>query len=509
MTTPTGVSTNEVVEEVQALPSDQVEYLRRMGRESIYVLGRGVLGYRQVTRATHGAYCKFFEESPKLRRLGLMPRAHLKTTLATVTDSVRHGVRDPENCRILIINETFDGAADIVDEIKGHFEKNKLLRSLYPEAIPEKFAGPGVDWGRGSATLPRQRTVYKESTWMAAGVGTAVVGKHFPRIKVDDIIGFEASNSPAKMEEAKAFIRVIEPLLVNQATDIIDYTGTRWLLHDVYGYLMQFYKSRLAVFAREAIENGKIIFPEMHTMEEYQTLMDEAPDTWYSQYCNNPLAAGQIEFPNMVREFRFSLDGESVELIDPDKIKRYKISELNRYITVDPNGGERRAPDEAAISIQGITPDNDVVVLEDFGGRPTPSEFVDLIFEKAKRWDAHELGIEKVGMSTTYHYFNEKAREEDYHIHVVPLTPGRLDKRVRIRKRLEPVLRSKRLYALSTQTGIRGQIAHFPQTELIDRMDALAYGPELWRKPLRIEDEEENEKVLKLVMSRRSRRTGY
>jgi hypothetical protein len=46
---------------------------------------------------------------------------------------------------------------------------------------------------------------------MTIGVGGAITGFHFTRIKGDDLIGIEAARSPAKMKEAIDWTDNIEP----------------------------------------------------------------------------------------------------------------------------------------------------------------------------------------------------------------------------------------------------------------------------------------------------------
>lgn len=506
----TGLSLNETMEEVTAASDSQVAYLRQMARTNLYFMSKGVLGYKQVNERVHGAFCRFFESCEKLRRMGLMPRSHLKTSIATIADSIRLGISDPEDTRLLILNEGATGSVKILSEIRGHFERNKMLRHLFPDIVPDRFVGPGVVWSGEFANLKRN-SVYKEPTYTAAGVGTALVGGHYTRIKADDLVGFEALQSPAVMQATIAFYKTIEPLLSNQNVDIIDIIGTRWALHDLYSFIMEFYGTRLAVFVREAIENGEIIFPEMHTMEEYATLMKEAPLTWYAQYANNPLAGGATDFPQgAVQEYRFSLDGRRVILyLQSGKTKEFFLAELDRVILCDPNSGERTAPDEAAMVVTGVTPDDEVLTLDDFSGRPTPSEYVDLIFEKAKRWDTRVAGIEQVAAQSTKHYFEKKAEQEGFSVRVEPLKPRNREKLTRIRKAVEPVLKSRRLFCLTTQSKLRGQLDRFPQLSEFGLIDCLGYGPEVWRKGMRQTDLDEQEELVSKIVDKRDPLTGY
>jgi hypothetical protein len=499
------------MEELSAMSADQKEFLRTQAKHDLYVLGKGILGYRDVNVQTHGAFCRFIQSEKKRRRLGLMPRTHLKTTLGTITDSVRIPLSDVHETRILIGGETATTAEKFLSEVKGHFEKGKILRFLFPELIPTRFAGPGVQWSANMATLVRN-TAYKEATWEAVGVGGAIVGGHFNRIKCDDLIGFEASRSDAKMQEAIEWADNIEALLINQHTDVVDFIGTRWKRNDLYSHIMKFYGQRIAVFVREAIEGGEVIFPGMHSLEVFETLQREKPLLWYSQYQNNPLAAGQTDFPvGAIQSFTFDLDDRLVLRMPDGGYKIWRLEDCDRIVTADPNSGSATAEDTAAVVASAITPDNEIVVLASWADRVSPAAFVDQIFEFWKRWKPRVVGIEQAGQQTTRFYFDQKMEEEEIYIRVEPLKPKNRNKPDRIRTSMEPIIRSRRLFMLPTETRLRKMVDEFPDTDPIDELDALAYGtePGMWRKPFRQRDVEEQQSALKLIINRRSTRTGY
>lgn len=513
--------TAELLEEVSALPASDVEKLRGLCQSDLYTLCKGVLGYKDVNGPTHGAFCRFYDRpvpraldgQPARRRMGLMPRAHLKTTIATIGDSVRLALADPNDARILIGSETATQAEKILSEIKRHFEINELLRTLFPELVPPRFSGASIQWSSDKASIVRS-SVHGVPTWTARGVGAAVTGDHFTHIKCDDLIGFEALQSPAKMEEAKRWVAYIEPLLVSQHTDFIDFTGTRWSTNDLYGHVIEAYGAQLAVFSRRAIEldaNGEpfIIFPALHNWEEYERLQRTNPALWFAQYENNPVAGGLNDLPHeSLRSYHFSTDGTRVRLEDG---REWDVQVLDRVLTADPNSGSLTAPDRASYSVQGLSPEDDLVQLETWSGRPTPSDFVDRLLGAAQRWNVRSVGIEKAGQQNTHFYFQRKQESLGLYFRVEELKPGRRHKEDRVRSNLEPIIRSGKFYLLPSQVELRRQIAQFPHLELWDDIDAAAYGPDLLRKPDAWTDEyvARREDLAKLLLSRRNPVTGY
>jgi hypothetical protein len=98
------------------LTSEQFEAIRNRARTDLYFLAKGILGYDQVEPGAHQALCSFMTREEKNRRLVLMPRGHLKTTICTISDSIRLALCDP-NTRILIQNEVFDNASLMLQEV--------------------------------------------------------------------------------------------------------------------------------------------------------------------------------------------------------------------------------------------------------------------------------------------------------------------------------------------------------------------------------------------------------
>lgn len=492
-------------EDLEGLTTSDLEELRALALDSLYFLCVGILGYRDVNPRFHGRFCLHIQEEQRRRRLGLMPRGHLKSTIATVGDSIRLALRDPDDCRILVVAETATLSEKFLSEIKSPFLTNKLLRGLFPEIIPERFVGPGVVWRNDQATV-RRSTGWKEATWQAIGVGGASVGSHFTRIKADDLIGFEAIRSPAEMAKAKSWVDNIEALLVSPSQDIIDFIGTRWSRNDLYQHIMDGYGEELGVFTQGPVVDGEI-FEAKYSWAVYNRIQQINPAQWAAQYENNPLTSNNVDFPvGMLRDFRFSPDEQRI-ILSPQK--SWEVGELDRVLTVDPNSGSLLAPDCAAISVQGYSPDGEVIVLESWSARVSPSDLVDKTYQLARKWRPRVAGFEKAGQQNTDHYFKIKAEQENYFIRVAELRPRGRQKEERVRAALQPIIRSGLLYLLPSQTVLRHQLSEFPDTVLWDEVDALSYGPELWQKPEKSEVTRRREGIVKRLLARRHPVTGY
>lgn len=496
-------SHDELMEEVRSYSESQLDYIRELACNNLFFMAKGVVGYKDVNLHTHGAFCKFFEDDRYDRRMGLMPRLHLKTSIATECDSIRIACKTRGDARILIVNEILKNAQDIMGTIKAHFEQNELLRLLFAELIPERFSGPGVTWSSEGATLLRKMP-YKEPTFMPLGVGGAAVSKHFTHIKKDDLIGLEAYQSPATMRRAIEWEDNSEALMVGEGLTWVDWIGTRWAKNDLYGHVIQQYGDRLRVFRRKIIENGERIFPERISWRQIE-LLKKKPMIYAAQYENDPLGDMALDFQyHLVREFRFDNEGDVV--FEGGKWAR---EVLDVVLSVDPNSGSKTAEDEAAISAVAMAPDEKVFVLESFHGRPTPSEFIDRLFEMAKKWRPRVIGIEKAGQQNTRHYFEKKMHKERVLFRVEDLKPENKDKDERIRNALEPLISSRKFFVLPGSKALREQVKHFPNLDLKDVIDSVAYSIRLLKRPLDFEQHKRNRDAAKMILASRNTVTGW
>lgn len=506
----------EVVEEVKALSASRVEGLRRMAQTDLYFLCNGVLGMADLTPYTHGPLCRFMEREPANRRLVTVARGTLKSSICTVGHGVQLGLRDHNGLRLGIFSESGGNATGWLHEIKQHFRNNEIIAELFPEVLPERYEGPGSWWKDAEACLRRDKefSAVKEATYTAFGIESASTSQHYNYIKLDDLIGEAAKGSPGVMERANRFLKALTPLLVDPSSDVIDLIGTRKGLHDSYGFALTYFKG-IAQYHRPAIENGKSVFPERLPLEFLQELLETDPITYYSEYDNNPIGEGSKDFDaTRIKDFDFDAQGNVVYRDANGVLRRWNIDQLDVVMTVDPNSGSLTAPDYPAIVVSAVSPRDQVFVLDSWARRVDPEAFVDRIYEMWRRWKPRVLGIEQVAQQNTLFYFKKKAKDTNQYINVGPVKPGKVDKAVRIRKALAPIINQGRLYIRRRQEGsLKQQITFFPDVTNDDEIDALAYGALVWRSPLATadteEDEDAKERVLAARAASRNGRTGY
>ena len=526
---------NELVEEVKGMPQSLKDGLRLRCQHDRYFLANGILGYADVNPYTHGPYINALEDKSKKRRMFLMHRGSLKSTIGTIVDSVAEALTDPEETRILIVNEVEENSIGFLSEIKAHFENNELLHELFPELIPKRFGGPGSRWSTHKACLPR-RTAYKEWTWRAVGVGSAIVSQHYTRIKFDDVIGFEARQSPAAMKYAIDYVKAIESQLVNMDEDIVDWNGTRWGIFDVYREVLNMYGDDVAYFAREDIElvpedasdelllmagfkgdldkiRGTLqpIFPRKFSLKALHRLSIIDPVLYYAQYKNNPIADGIKDFnADKVQWFDFDYSG-NVVYRDPKSgiLRRWSREQLDIVMACDPNSGELTATDLPAIVVAAYSPEDQIFVFDSWARRVLPDTYTERIYDMWEQWHPRVVGIEKAGQQTVNFYFKKLAKERKTYINVTELKPKNRDKGVRIRRGLAGVINQANLYCRKGQTSLVHQVRFHPDLDNDDEIDCLEYTTELFVRPDSEEETKAEADAVARVMAGRNKITGY
>lgn len=499
------------------------ERLAELGRRDLYYLTQGILGYDKLTPHTHGAFTKFCSETPKIvtngetrllrRRMIQMPRSHFKTTIATISHSIQLILNDP-NVRILLVASSAANAERFLQEIKNHFVRNELFRWLYPDLIPQNTRE--YSWNKQEMTVPRS-VHWREPTIDTIGSKGDVQSRHYNWIKADDIIGEKELQSDAEMSKTIEWSSGLESLLVSPVTDFIDYIGTRWRMDDVYAWVENFYagtdkvterslgpyaiaKGELAIFRREALEDGKPIFPEQISLEFLSRLMRENPERYAAQYANNPKAKGITTFnEGWLRYYNLHdvrEDGDikeaSVSWYDPvaKREESVPIEALDRILLFDPAVAEHKKSARNAMILCGVyerARSPLVFILETRIGHYKPHTAVDHIFDLDRKWQPRLVSVERFGYQGSIKYWLQERAERDHlpYPNLVEYPPkgtgtSQLAKDERI-KGLQPLFRNGQILMLDSMLELREEYLYYPRGTFRDALDALAQGLAYWR----------------------------
>lgn len=480
----------------------QVDALRHRAKNDVFFLGYGILGYNRLSPQLHGSLATWMHRhADKQFKEILLPRGHFKSTLATVTDSIQIALPDVSgdapwprnlgtNCRILIAHEAKEKAGKFLYEIAQHFLSNPLLMALFPECVPT----PKVQRINSSELeLPRTEK-WGEATYTTMGTGGRNQGAHFNYLKLDDLIGDIARDSPTVMQAAKDWIDNIQAFFSSFVVDHMDVVGTRWAFDDLYDHIHKRYGKNLYKYIRGAEEmgpDGKLvpIFPEEFTIESFEVLKQNSK-VWSAQYVNDP-ALGAVEFKaHWKRTFTFdgphrirarNLDGTS-RVLD--------VADLDIVILIDP-----AVTGLGGLCVTGMDSNGNIYVLEALKDNWTPPDLTDLVFKLVHRWNPRVVVPEKVLFSAIFEfYWKEAMKNRGKSFRIEPITAGNTAKEARIRG-LANYFSAGQIYFHPDQKELLEEFSQFGATDNVHILDSLAMGPRVWRKGVNMRQYAENNQL--------------
>lgn len=262
--------------------TDEEKVIQQAGLADPFFFVHDILGYRETVERIHGDILDFILERIKRESLLLIPRKHFKTSVVTVGYTIWRLVNDP-NLRVLIVSKTLESSKAMMSEIKGHFEKNHLLRKLYGDLV-------GDVWTDTKIVLSTRAAIKKEPSILCASTDKELASGHFDLIINDDLVGLEDQLSEAARNHTSMFYRLMR-YLTDKDTQIID-IGTRWHLDDLYKEIMDTRVPEEDRYIRAAIINGAVYFHERFSQAELDADNRADPITFSAQMMNNPLPFG-------------------------------------------------------------------------------------------------------------------------------------------------------------------------------------------------------------------------
>lgn len=500
-----------------SLTTDQWKYLRKRAKWDLFFLSSGVLGYNKLSVNLHGNLCSWMMRNSRARfREILLPRSHYKTTVATISDGVRIALPDdsgeapwPEclgtNCRILIGHEALEhGAAKFLVSIAGHFLSNPVLMGLFPECVP---SARKQRINKYELELPRTE-IWNEPTYDTMGVGGRNQGRHYNFLKLDDLIGDKARDSATEMESAKLWIDNIQAFFSNFLEDKMDIAGTRWAFDDLYAHLHEMYGPALIKYIRGAeewdAEQGKIvpIFPEAFSSEAFE-ILKRNPVIWSAQYANNPEIVAK-EFDPSWKKFYEWRGYNKIVVFGGDSRDEIDVMDMDRVILIDP-----AMSGLAGYLVTGSDWKDRVFTLKAKKHTWKPPELVDEIFADVSRWQPRVVAIEEVLFSGLFkNWLEAEMRLRGIYFKVVPVKTGGKSKPVRVRG-LSNYFAAGNIYFHQSQNDLITEFDTFGATSNYHMLDALAYGPDIWTRPLSRAEWQSYQEAEMQYISQRDAETGY
>lgn len=193
-------------------------------------------GPGKVPLATfHKELCNFIESDPGHKKLALLPRGHLKSTIITANYATKRIVEQPD-IRILIQNATSANAIDFLTEIKKNLTQNEDLIRIYKDPDKPWIADNPLEWSADRITLNVPKLGKKGPTVTASGIDVNLVSQHYDMIIMDDVVNRE--NTFTKDQIQKVILRYKDNLDLLEPGGELIVIGTRWNYDDLYGWIL-------------------------------------------------------------------------------------------------------------------------------------------------------------------------------------------------------------------------------------------------------------------------------
>lgn len=473
------------------------------------------------------------ESDENRRRLILMPRGHLKSTVSSVLYTLWRIYRNP-NIRILVGTNIKRLGRAFIRELRQYFENGDLQRNVWncrPHVegplVPalsaadrrkrnsrrnNDFTGEEdinfaddtkLIWSMEALQVLRT-DILKEPTVMIASVGTTVTGDHYDLLILDDVVDFDNSTNDTKADYILDWTRDLESVLdprqqvvfdVSETVKLIDNVGdeavilgTRYFEWDYYAYLIEEAPVLgIKTFIRNIYVNGVddsdgYLWPEKFNAQTIERIRRRinSPQRFSSQYLNTIIASTDATF-SVDRLKWFSSANVHHTMDNTWEVVRSgePTRRIKPILFVDPAATVNSESDFTVLTVAGYSEDKELIILDIDNGRYNPTEVCERIFAMCDKWQLNSVTVEMVaGFKLYEHVIREYMKRHSKLIGIRDYRPlNRLHKKARIEAWLQPLMDNGMMYAadhLATNMEFRNELTTFPKCRHDDVLDTLA-----------------------------------
>lgn len=469
--------------------------MRDLGKQSLFFLCRGILGFNDLNKAIHEPVCRAlqdYEKNPKL--IITLPRDWFKSSIGSIGYPIWRGLDNP-NSRGLVVQNSFSNACKKLQAIKQIFEKNAIFRALYPEVLPDKTCR----WATDCLTVKRS-AAHPEGTYEAAGTGTAVTSRHYDYIIEDDTVAPEKDamkgliQQPTQLEIEKAigWHRVATPLQLHPTKSQRVVIGTRWTEGDLIGWIRKFEPAYKVMEVCAETDDGEVVWDRFDRDTLTQIEQALGPYMYSALYLNKPLATiNQVFQRSWIQYYSTFSKMEGARLI---------------YCTsVDPAASDAEGssdPDYNVVLTTGVDPKTGhVYVAKISRARMNPGELINAILDHQAIFKPVVVKIESIAYQRTINYWLRRTREKlGRRFYVEEVKHGRVSKVDRIRA-LQPYFADGLVHIRPTMCELERELLSFPRGTHDDIIDALAMQIGFWNSETQMRKDEEDKRIASNIFS--------
>lgn len=452
--------------------------VKTKGLEDLFVFNKHVLGVeegKEKLGTFHKELCHFVTDNIHKKKLILIPRGHLKSTLVTIGYSVQQIAKNP-NIRILILNATWQMAVDFVTEIKNHLTKNEYLKELYGD-----LANNPTEWSQDRITLQRTDQNIKGPTVWASGIESNLVGSHPDLIIMDDLMTRDNTNTREAIE--KIILRYKDALDLLEPGGQLIVIGTRWVESDLYSWFMDKdlgIRQSYDIMIKRAYTGDLItgegfdsLWPAKFTLKELQDRQREKG--WYefsAQYLNDPVPEEDADFKR-----------EWFQYYNYEEVRGQNVKTI---MSIDPAISLEKDADYTAITVWSIDQFGNIFNRDLQRGHWKPSSIIEAIFTMYESWHPDMILLETVAYQKALAYsLREEMQARKRFLPIVEIKQHDKSKDQRIRS-LQPLYAAKKVFhrkELSLNPYLEEELLKFPRARHDDIIDSLSMALDYLIKP--------------------------
>ena len=369
------------------MANSELAELRKRARADLFVFATEILGMDKLRPEVHREWADLAMDWTVPRKLYLMPRGSMKSSLLVVAQALWILIQNREvipgtkgyDAKILICSDSSNRAVDLLREIKRHITRNKLFIKLFGQLRDRSL------WAAEAINISTRRTADKTPSVTTAGIGTELTGAHFSIIMADDVEASIDRDSAAARKITKQFYSDLVPLL--DEGGMISTSGTFWSPESLYLWIQNDLNAELLalgempykVLLRSAEEDGTFPFQSIGLTEKrLRVISAERGSADYSaQYLLRPI------------------NRESQIFSQEDFTYCDEIPEGENYLAIDPSLGKSSKSDFSAIAV--LTLCEDGLFLADLFAEKVPIDTLrKVIISKVQQHRPVKIAIESI-----------------------------------------------------------------------------------------------------------------
>jgi hypothetical protein len=261
-------------------------------------------------------------------------------------------------------------AKGFLRQIKQEFERNEMLKMLFPDVIWDRPSKDAPKWSEDDGLILKRKSNPKEATLEAWGiVDGQPTSKHFDVLVYDDIVTVDHVRSDGMIQKTLESWELSTNL---GSHDVISrYIGTRYHFNDTYRVLMErdVVEPRLHPATKSGEPDGEpVLLPQQELIKKRKQM---GIYTFACQMLLNPVADKSQGFKRDWVRFYENLGD---------------LQGMNIYIVVDPANEKRKNSDFTAMEVIGLGPDKNYYTLDLVRDRLNLTERADELLRLHRKW---------------------------------------------------------------------------------------------------------------------------